>query len=91
MLYHGRVREAADDTFRNRDFKELRNGGYYFIDKSELISDILENRFEVFLFTRPRRFGKSLNLSMLDAFFNLKYKGNTWFDGLKISEHSAAE
>jgi len=41
----------------------------------------------VYLYTRPRRFGKSLNLSMLDAFFNLKYpKDNGWFDGLKVSE-----
>ncbi len=69
------------------DFKELRGDGYYFVDKSELISDILKNRSKVYLFTRPRRFGKSLNLSMLDAFFNLKYKGNTWFDGLKVNDH----
>ncbi len=73
------------------DFKELRQSGFYFVDKSELISDILQNRNKVFLFTRPRRFGKSLNLSMLDAFFNLEYKGNTWFDGLKISNHPEAE
>ena len=56
------------------DFKKLRENGYYFVDKSELISDIIQNGSEVFLFTRPRRFGKSLNLSMLDAFFNIKYK-----------------
>ena len=55
------------------DFKEIRDEGYYFVDKSELISDILSERNKVYLFTRPRRFGKSLNLSMLDAFFNLKY------------------
>ena len=52
------------------------------MDKSGLICDIVDNPgIEVFLFTRPRRFGKSLNLSMIDAFFNLEYKGNTWFDG----------
>ena len=73
------------------DFKELRDEGYYFVDKSELISDILQNRNKVFLFTRPRRFGKSLNLSMLDAFFNIKYKGNTWFDGLKVNDHPEVE
>ena len=70
-----------------KDFKELRDGHYYYVDKSELISDIISDRSKVFLFTRPRRFGKSLNLSMLDAFFNMEYRGNTWFDGLKISEH----
>ena len=73
------------------DFKEVRENGYYFVDKSELISDIIESGYKVYLFTRPRRFGKSLNLSMLDAFFNLKYKGNSWFDGLKINGHLEAE
>ncbi len=73
------------------DFKKLRENGYYFVDKSELISDIIQNGSEVFLFTRPRRFGKSLNLSMLDAFFNIKYKGNTWFDGLKVNDHPEVE
>jgi len=69
------------------NFKKVREENYYFVDKSELISDILRNKAEVYLFTRPRRFGKSLNLSMLDAFLNLKYKGNRWFDGLKVSQH----
>ena len=73
------------------DFKEVRENGYYFVDKSELISDIIESRCKVLSITRPRRFGKSLNLSMLDAFFNMKYKGNGWFDGLKINNHSEAE
>ena len=70
-----------------RDFKKLRDEDFYYVDKTELISDILSDKSEVFLFTRPRRFGKSLNISMLDAFFNMEYKGNAWFDGLKISEH----
>ena len=69
------------------DFKVIRDGNYYFVDKSELISDIVDDGNEVFLFTRPRRFGKTLNLSMIDAFFNMKYRGNTWFDDLKVSEH----
>ena len=69
------------------DFIEIRDGNYYFVDKSELISDIVDDRNKVYLFTRPRRFGKSLNLSMIDAFFNMNYKGNTWFDDLKVSEH----
>ena len=68
-------------------FQKIREEGYYYIDKSELISDILADKAEVYLFTRPRRFGKSLNLSMLDAFFNRDYAGNTWFDGLKVSDH----
>ncbi len=73
------------------DFREIREGEYYFVDKSELVSDIVNDRSEVFLFTRPRRFGKSLNLSMIDAFFNLEYKGNKWFDGLKVNSHPEVE
>ncbi len=73
------------------DFKRFRDDRFYFVDKSELISDILEDGSKVFLFTRPRRFGKSLNLSMLDAFFNIKYEGNTWFEGMKINDHPEVE
>ena len=73
------------------DFKEVRENGYYFVDESELISDIIESRCKVLSITRPRRFGKSLNLSMLDAFFNMKYKGNGWFEGLKINGHPEAD
>ena len=70
-----------------QDFKKIRNEDSLYIDKSDMISQILSKRIEVYLYTRPRRFGKSLNLSMLDAFFNLKYpKDNKWFDGLKVSE-----
>ena len=68
-------------------FWEIRSGRYYYVDKSELISDIVDDGNKVYLFTRPRRFGKTLNLSMINAFFNMEYKGNTWFDDLKVSEH----
>ncbi len=68
------------------DFKRVRSDGGYYIDKSALIDDIIHTAVQVCLFTRPRRFGKTLNLSMLDAYFNEKYTGNTWFDDLRISE-----
>ncbi len=71
-----------------QDFISIRDGNKYFVDKSMLIGQILNsNDIGVFLYTRPRRFGKSLNLSMMDAFFNIEYKGNTWFDDLEISKH----
>ena len=53
-----------------QDFKEIREADYLYIDKSEMISQILSEGAKVYLYTRPRRFGKSVNLSMLDAFFN---------------------
>lgn len=69
-----------------QDFKKIRDRDLLFVDKSALIDKILGmNGIEVFLFTRPRRFGKSINLSMLDAYLSNEYKGNTWFDGLDIS------
>ena len=69
-------------------FQEIREDGKYYVDKSLLIKDMLEtNDRGVYLYTRPRRFGKTTNITMLDAFFNLEYKGNTWFEGLTISEY----
>jgi hypothetical protein len=50
------------------DFKKLRQKGYYFIDKSELIAEIIRENNDVLLIPRPRRFGKTLNLSMLRYF-----------------------
>ena len=73
-------------------FAELRSEDMYYVDKTLLIKDILSsNNRGVYLFTRPRRFGKTTNLSMLDAFFNIEYKGNTWFDGLEISKYPEYE
>lgn len=68
-----------------QDFKRLRDEGLCYIDKSAFINRILEEKKPVFLFLRPRRFGKSLNLSMLDAYLSDEYPGNHWFDDLEIS------
>lgn len=81
---------GGDDTIPTStldSFREVRNNGTFFADKSRLIERILSDKdAKVFLFCRPRRFGKSINLTMLDSFLNVKYKGNTWFDGLYISK-----
>ena len=70
------------------DFEKIRNGGFYYIDKSGLITEILNEKAEVTLITRPRRFGKTLNFSMLKYFFDITEKDNAYlFDGLKISEY----
>ncbi len=66
-------------------FMRLRAENRFYVDKSMLIADIIEtDPSGVFLYTRPRRFGKSTNISMIDAFFNLGYRGNDWFEGLEI-------
>ena len=70
------------------DFEEIREKGYYYIDKSGLITDILKNEAtKVTLITRPRRFGKTLNMSMLYYFFSHKEKDNAClFDELNVSK-----
>ncbi|MFQ9394539.1 MAG: AAA family ATPase [Lachnospiraceae bacterium] len=54
------------------DFRKIRENDYYYVDKTNLIRDIIDNGSEVTLFTRPRRFGKTLNMSMLKAFLKLE-------------------
>ena len=67
------------------DFKVLRLKDYYFIDKSLYIKDIIDNTSKVILVTRPRRFGKTLNMSMLRYYFDIKGKDNKeLFKDLKI-------
>ena len=67
------------------NFEEIRTSGYYYVDKTGLIKDLLENIGKVNLFTRPRRFGKTLNISMLKYFFEFGNDGAI-FDGLQISK-----
>lgn len=70
------------------DFKRLVDNEYYFVDKTLMIKDLLENKETVNLFTRPRRFGKTLNMSMLQRFFEATEKSNAYlFDGLKIAAY----
>ena len=70
------------------NFERIIKDGYYYVDKSLLIEKILENRTPVTLFTRPRRFGKTLNMSMLKYFFDIENKeeNRKLFENLKISD-----
>ena len=67
-------------------FEKIRKYGFYYIDKTRLIEQIMQNWSEVSLFTRPRRFGKTLNMSMLRSFFELG-TDKSLFDGLYISKN----
>ena len=67
-------------------FEKIRKNGFYYIDKTKLIEQLVETGGEVTLFTRPRRFGKTLNMSMLRAFFETG-ADTTLFDGLYIAEN----
>lgn len=68
------------------NFKKVRTGNYYYVDKTSLIEQVLENGSEVTLFTRPRRFGKSLNMSMLQSFLEIGADPKL-FEGLYISQN----
>ena len=70
------------------DFTEIRKGEFYYIDKTGMIGELLDNQGKVNLFTRPRRFGKSLNMSMLKSFFDLSGDQKI-FQDLKISEEKS--
>ena len=69
------------------NFEKIRRDGFYYVDKTDLIKELLENWGEVNLFTRPRRFGKTLNMSMFQCFFEIGCD-QSLFDGLRIAEES---
>ena len=73
-------------TTGTENFKEFMDKNYYYVDKTMLIDDVLSDK--VMLYTRPRRFGKTLNMSMLYYFFSNKEKENAYlFEGLNVSKH----
>ena len=70
------------------NFEKIRRDGFYYVDKTGLIEQLLNNWGEVNLFTRPRRFGKTLNMSMLKCFFEIG-TDQSLFEGLYISKNKA--
>ena len=67
------------------DFEKIQKNGYYYIDKSSLITEVLKKEVTgVTLLTRPRRFGKTLAMSMLASFFDVRKDSSELFEGLKI-------
>lgn len=73
-------------TTGTENFKEFKDKNYYYVDKTMLIDDVLSDK--VMLYTRPRHFGKTLNMSMLYYFFSNKEKENAYlFEGLNVSKH----
>ena len=76
------------------DFKKLRHTGSYFVDKSLLIKDVIEDQSDVILLPRPRRFGKTLNMTMLKYFFEKTDQADenrALFDGLQIEQEACLE
>ena len=72
------------------DFEEIRQSGDYYVDKTELIYELVNDTDnKVTLFTRPRRFGKTLMMSTIENFFNIRTNSRELFEGLHISEHKS--
>ena len=67
------------------NFEDIRRSGFYYIDKTMLIEQTLNNWSKVTLFTRPRRFGKTLGMSMLYEFFDIRKNSREIFAGLEIA------
>ena len=71
------------------DFTALRESDSYYVDKTELLYDLVEANNTVTLFTRPRRFGKTLTMKMMESFFNITMKDRgEVFDGLAVKKHT---
>ena len=73
------------------DFRRIRESGDYYVDKTLMIKDFIKYKNEVSLITRPRRFGKTLNMTMLRDFFDIEQQSRGIFDGLQIMETEYAE
>ena len=71
------------------NFEKIRSDGLYYIDKSGLIAELLKTNAEVTLITRPRRFGKTLAMSMLESFFDIRKDSQKLFDGLEIAKQQS--
>ena len=85
--------KLASDTvpaiyrLRISEFEKIRKNDYYYVDKTELIQALVKTEpAEIKLFTRPRRFGKTLVMSMLASFFDIRRDSKDLFEGLKIAE-----
>ncbi|KAL6593578.1 hypothetical protein U3516DRAFT_834192 [Neocallimastix sp. 'constans'] len=83
-------KEMATKVYCGENYDDLYEKGYYFIDKTRMINKLIEKGNAVYLITRPKRFGKSLNLKMIQKFFEKRTKGdskgNDVFDGLEVSK-----
>ena len=83
-----RIRDKKALPIGLSDFKSIIEENYYYVDKTDLISNLLYDGAKVNLFTRPRRFGKTLNMSMLKHFFDIENgaENRKLFENLKISD-----
>ena len=87
----GKVEERKSLPIGNDDFAEIRTDNCYYVDKSLLIKDFLDMNDKVALVARPRRFGKTLNMTMLREFFDITKDSREIFEGLAIMDTEYAD
>ena len=75
--------ESLNIPVRISDFGKIRSEEFYYVDKTGLIAELLRVKAEVTLITRPRRFGKTLGMSMLESFFDIRKDSRKLFEGLE--------
>ena len=81
---------AVQIAVGDEGFEEIRKSGLYYVDKTELLYDLVAlAKNKVTLFTRPRRFGKTLNMSMMESFFDINRDSRKIFKGLAVTRHDA--
>ena len=81
--------KVIDIPLRTSDFAKIRTKGYYYVDKTGLVYELLKAQgTKVTLITRPRRFGKTLAMSMLENFFDILKDSAGLFKGLEIEKHN---
>jgi len=69
-------------------FAKIRDNGFYYVDKTGIIAELLSRQYEATLITRPRRFGKTLTMTMLEDFFDISRDSRSHFEGLEISKNT---
>ena len=83
-----RLEMAIQIAVGDESFDEIRNAGFYYVDKTDLLYELAaQRRNKVTLFTRPRRFGKTLGLSMMESFFDINRDSRNAFRGLDVTRH----
>ena len=86
MINNERVIEMKKIPIGTKSFSRLVEGNYYFVDKTLMIKEFLDRGTDVTLITRPRRFGKTINMSMMAEFFDITKDSKKFFNGTKIME-----
>ena len=71
------------------DFEKIRNDKFHYVDKTRLVTELLNTKAEITFITRPRRFGKTSDMSMLESFYDIRKNSQSLFEGIEITKNQA--